>query len=61
MNLSKDDLRLVQCALRDAVNYNRLIAGDELSCEDEREECRIALGDYKDVYGRVRAAYEVAE
>jgi hypothetical protein len=57
-NLSKDDLRLLICALRDAVSYNKLIAGDTMSGEDDREECRIALVDYNSVYGRVRQVYE---
>ena len=58
LNLSKDDLRLLQCALKDAGTYNKILIEDEHSAEDDREEAREVLLDYNALYTRVRAEYE---
>jgi hypothetical protein len=58
LNLSKDDLRLLQCALKDAGAYNKALIEDETSAEDDKEEAREVLLDYNAIYTRVRTEYE---
>ena len=59
LNLSKDDLRLLQCALKDAGTYNKMLIEDEHSVEDDKEEAREALLDYNELYTRVNAEWKV--
>jgi hypothetical protein len=58
LNLSKDDLRLLQCALKDAGIYNKALIEDETSEEDDREEAREVLLDYNALYTRVNAEWQ---
>lgn len=58
LNLSKDDVRLLLCALKDARAYNtHLLENDEDMSADDKEECKVAIVDYSSMYNRVKAEW----
>jgi hypothetical protein len=55
LNLSKDDVRLLLCALKDAGAYNNhLLETDDSMSDDDKEECRVAVVDYDAMYKKVK-------
>jgi hypothetical protein len=59
LNLSKDDMRLLLCALQEAVTYNKhLLEDGENLEEDDKESCRIALEDYDTIHKKIRVEWQ---